>query len=288
MTVAPRSLESPHRDTPRAEEASARLLSPARDVAAAGGGCSDFFVVVPCYNEAASIGATLAALAAQSDREFVTVLVDNGSTDETVEVAKRFARVHPAFELQCVPEPQKGTGAASDSGARWAIRQGARYIARTDADCLPDHDWVRNIKRAFREEQLDFIAGAIKPRGDQTSLTLFDRVMIPALVFVATTYGKLHRRGPQFKRGYLLVAGNNLAITASMYLEAGGLPRSRIKDLHEDRELFDRVRMRTAKAAFKRDVIVYNSVRRLRRYGYVRTLLWYWDHKYRPRVVDVR
>jgi len=36
------------------------------------------------------------------------------------------------------------------------------------------------------------------------------------------------------------------------------------------------------------DVIVYNSVRRVKAYGYLNTLRWYRNHGYRARVVDVR
>jgi hypothetical protein len=46
--------------------------------------------------------------------------------------------------------------------------------------------------------------------------------------------------------------------------------------------------MLTTRARVKRDVVVFNSLRRLRRYGYLKTFLWYWDHKYVPSEVDVR
>jgi glycosyltransferase involved in cell wall biosynthesis len=247
-----------------------------------------FFVVVPFYNEAAGMEATLAALAAQSDPDFALVLVDNGSTDASREVACAFCARHPELRATVIVELEKGTGAASDTGFRFAIARGARFIARTDADCLPRHDWVANLKRAFGEQDLEFVIGRIRPRTDDFRLTLSDRLMIPFLVFVSETYGKLRHNGPQFRYRYILAAGNNLAITASMYLESGGFPRSRIEDVHEDRILADRVRMRTTRTRKVNDAVVYNSIRRLRHYGYIRTLLWYWEHKYRPQVVDIR
>jgi hypothetical protein len=85
-----------------------------------------------------------------------------------------------------------------------------------------------------------------------------------------------------------MVAGNNLAITAELYLRCGGFPRTAIEQAHEDRELSERVRTLTRRAAVRHDVVVYNSVRRARAYGYLNTLLWYWAHKYTPAVVDVR
>jgi hypothetical protein len=85
-----------------------------------------------------------------------------------------------------------------------------------------------------------------------------------------------------------MAAGNNLAITAALYEASGGFPRSAIEETHEDRALSEKVRTMTAKAAVRRDVVVYNSVRRVRAYGYLNTLRWYRNHGYRPRVVDVR
>jgi glycosyltransferase involved in cell wall biosynthesis len=249
---------------------------------------SEFFVVVPYYNEAAGIEATLRALVAQSDREFTLVLVDNASTDETNAVVTDFLHRHPDVTTHLISEREKGTGAASDTGFRFAIDRGATIIARTDADCIPDPGWVRNIKRAFAIEHLDFVIGDIKPRHDEGPVTLVDRIFIPVLFFIASSYGWLVHNGKEFKYRYKIVAGNNLAITAAMYLESGGFPRSRIEDLHEDRVLGDRVRMLTTRARVCRDVVVFNSLRRLRRYGYLKTFLWYWDHKYMPSEVDVR
>ena len=253
-------------------------------------GAEAFFVVVPYHNEAAGMGATLQALAGQHDPAFTLVLVDNASTDGGAEVAARFARSLagrlPRVEL--VREAQKGTGAAADTGFRHAIALGARYVARTDADCLPDPRWVAELKRALCDDGLEFVAGRIRPRRDEGPLGWRDRIALPAMIWIAERYGRLHRRGPQFRYPYFMAAGNNLAITAELYARSGGFPRTAIEELHEDRALSETVRTLTARAAVRRGAVVYNSVRRVRAYGYLNTLRWYRNHGYRPAVVDVR
>lgn len=249
---------------------------------------NDFYVVVPFYNEERGMQATLDALAAQSDTSFTLVLVDNASTDDGAGLARRFASRHAAPHTVLIDEPQKGTGAASDTGFRHAITLGARWIARTDADCVPHVDWVRNLKRALCDEELEFVAGKIRPRLDETSTTLAQRGILAAMIWLAEHYGRLHRRGPQFKYPYFMAAGNNLAITAELYERSGGFPRCAIEDVHEDRVLSEIVRTLTTRAAVRRDVTVYNSARRVRLYGYLNTLRWYRNHGYRPHVVDVR
>jgi glycosyltransferase involved in cell wall biosynthesis len=248
----------------------------------------DLFVVVPFYNEAPGITTTLDALAGQSDGDFALVLVDNSSTDRTAEVAMAWAAEHPNLRLELISEPEKGTGAASDTGFRHAISRGARFIARTDADCVPHRDWIRNIRRAFEHDGLELVIGQIKPRVDDHPPSPTDAFVLPVLLWVAEHFGRLHRGGPQFKYPYIMVAGNNMAITASMYLLAGGFPRTRIEQQHEDRVLGDSVRRLTVRTRKRDDVVVYNSTRRLRAYGRINTLLWYWDHKYRPAEVDIR
>jgi glycosyltransferase involved in cell wall biosynthesis len=247
---------------------------------------SNFYVVVPFYNEAEGIEATLDALSAQIDRDFVLVCVDNASTDAGAAVVKRFACRHPELDVCLIHEPVKGTGAACDTGFRYAIAAGATHVLRTDADCLPAPNWVGNIRREFAAGA-EFVAGRIVPRRD-ANFSRADAVILPFLIWVSDTYGRRFRSGRGYKAGWILVAGNNLAITASMYEQSGGFPREDFSKQGEDRALHDRVRFVTDKIVMRDDVLVSNSVRRVRSYGYINTLLWYWDRKYRPAVIDVR
>ena len=81
-------------------------------------------------------GTPCAALAAQTDPTSTLLVVDNGSTDGTAELARRFAAPRP-FPVQVLTEPEKGVGCAVDTGFRHAIAPGRTLLARTDADCLP-------------------------------------------------------------------------------------------------------------------------------------------------------
>ena len=259
---------------------------------------SDLWVVVPFYNEARGIAPTLHALLQQTDQDFALLLVDNASTDDTAAAVAAvlgppLAADAPAPDqtgspYRLIGEARKGTGAASDTGFRHAIAHGARFIARTDADCLPDPTWVARVRESLIGEGLEFVAGRIAPRDDDLPLTLLDRAILPTVVAIATNIGALRRRGPQFRYRYFMAAGNNLAITADLYQRAGGFPRTAIEEEHEDRALSERVRTLTDRARWRRDLVVRNSIRRLRRHGYLRTVLWYWDHRGTPREVDVR
>ncbi|MEU1881588.1 glycosyltransferase [Streptosporangium sp. NPDC020072] len=242
----------------------------------------NLWVVVPAYNEARGIEATLRALDAQDDRDFTLVVVDNASTDGTAEIVERHG-------VRVIAERQKGTGAASDTGVRHAIANGATHIARTDADCLPRADWVRGVRRAF-DDGLEMVGGRLLPRTDEFPLKFWERRFIPFVVDVAATFGRFRpgNRSPEYLGPYVMMPGCAMAITASLYERAGGFPRTAIEEVHEDRALVNQVRRITSAYGSRRDVVVYGSVRRLRAYGLAGTLAWYADHRYRPDVVDIR
>jgi glycosyltransferase involved in cell wall biosynthesis len=244
-------------------------------------------VVVPAFDEAAGIGATLDALAAQTDQDFRLVVVDNASTDGTADVVRAHPLVTSTTAVEVVHEAQRGTGAAADTGMRHAIARGATHLARTDADCLPAPDWTARVRAAFAD--LDLIAGRLLPRTDE-GVPAWQRGVLVGAVAAAAAFGRFRpgNRVPGALGPYVMSAGCNMAITAELYLRAGGFPRSRIQDVHEDRALVNAVRPLTARYGARRDVVVRGSSRRVRAWGLVRTLGWYADHRYRPEHVDIR
>lgn len=245
--------------------------------------------MVAAYNEAAGITATLRALSEQDDPDFTLVVVDNNSTDSTAGVVREFAAAHPAMRIHVITESQKGTGAAADTGMRYAIEHGASLLARTDADCLPAPQWTARIRAAF-DRGLLLVAGQLLPRSDDCPVPRWKRLLLLLAVEVAAVFGKIRpgNRDPGYLGPYVMTPGCNMAITAELYLAAGGFPRTAIEDLHEDRALVNAVRRRTRAYGLCRDVRVYGSVRRVHAWGLRRTLAWYADHRYRPELVDIR
>jgi glycosyltransferase involved in cell wall biosynthesis len=98
-------------------------------------------VIIPVWNSPSLIRECLEALEAQTyPRDAYEVLVvDNGSTDATPDVVREM----PIASLLIEPSP--GSYSARNLGI-----SGARgtYVAFTDADCLPDPDWLEAGARA--------------------------------------------------------------------------------------------------------------------------------------------
>ncbi len=224
------------------------------------------WVIVPAFDEAARIGDTLAALASQTDRDFTLLVVDNGSTDGTVDMVR-------AAGVAVLVEPEKGVGCAVDTGFRHAIAAGATLLARTDADCLPGPGWVA-AARAGLTGGAAMVCGRITARRDEHGP--LGRAAFRALVAVAATFGRWRpaHRADGYLAPYRMHAGNNMAITAAAYLACGGMPR---RPSPTDRTFLNRVRRSTADIVHRRDMVVQNSTRRIRAYGVLRTAKWYLD-----------
>jgi glycosyltransferase involved in cell wall biosynthesis len=229
------------------------------------------WVVVPAYQEEARIGATLEALARQNDRDFTLLVVDNGSSDTTVSQVESFAARKP-FPVRVIMERQKGVGYAVDTGFRYAIDHGAQLLARTDADCLPHAGWVAAARAGLRDNAM--VCGSIRARHDEHGW------------LARAGFGRLRPANKgDYRAPYRMHAGNNMAITADLYLAVGGMPR---RESPTDRLFLNRVRTHTAAIGHSRNMIVENSTRRLRTYGLLRTAHWYLDRGSGPLNPDPR
>ncbi|MDH6141958.1 glycosyltransferase involved in cell wall biosynthesis [Kitasatospora sp. GP30] len=242
------------------------------------------WVVVPAYQEEALIEDTLRALAAQRDRDFTLLVVDNGCTDATVAKVRTFAAGAP-FPVEVVSEPEKGVGAAIDTGFRHAIAAGATLLARTDADCLPLPGWTAAARAGLRDSR-GLVCGQLTARPDEHGP--LGRASFRAMVVLGACFGRIrpaHRRRHGYLAPYRMHAGNNMAITAELYQAVGGMPR---RPSPTDRTFMNRVRRHTTAIVHRRDMVVQNSTRRIRAYGVVGTARWYLDRGAGRCRVDIR
>ncbi|MFJ5230177.1 glycosyltransferase [Kitasatospora sp. NPDC088391] len=242
------------------------------------------WVVVPAYQEAARIDGALHALARQHDRDFTLLVVDNGSTDATGDRVRAFAE-HAPFPVHLLVEPEKGVGSAIDTGFRHAIDHGARLLARTDADCLPEPGWTAAARAGLLASD-GLVCGRVTARHDEHGPV--GRGVFLVLVALGAFFGRIrpaHRRRHGYLTPYRMHAGNNMAVTADLYLASGGMPR---RPSPTDRTFINRVRRRTTAIVHRRDMVVQNSTRRIRAYGLRGTARWYLERGAGHRDVDIR
>lgn len=90
-------------------------------------------VVTVCFNAAATIGDTLASVAAQRGVEIEHIVIDGGSRDATMDVIQRYPHVAVA-----ISEPDRGAYDAMNKGLARATGDYVGFLNADDFLCEPD------------------------------------------------------------------------------------------------------------------------------------------------------
>lgn len=104
-------------------------------------------VIIPCLNAASTIAQQLEALARQSVQPWEVIVADNGSTDQTREIAQQCAELFSKFRIVNAAD-RKGAAHARNVGARAATGD---YLAFCDADDVVSQDWLLALQSAFNK-----------------------------------------------------------------------------------------------------------------------------------------
>jgi hypothetical protein len=88
-------------------------------------------VIIPAFNAAATLNATIQSVVRQTYEDWEAIIVDDGSTDFTDSNAKVWCARDPRFHL--IKTPNRGVSAARNEGARYAT---APWLLFVDADDL--------------------------------------------------------------------------------------------------------------------------------------------------------
>lgn len=110
-----------------------------------------FSVIMPCFDAAATLPATLASITAQSDPDWELICIDDGSRDDTCAIAAAAALRDPRVRL--LRNPRKGPSAARNHGALVAAQ--GDILAFCDADDLWTPGKLSALRAAFAARGVD-------------------------------------------------------------------------------------------------------------------------------------
>lgn len=114
-------------------------------------------VIIPTFNGAKRITTCLAALLKQTEGRHAEILViDDGSTDNTVDVVRRFSS-----RIRLISQANAGPAAARNRGAREAAGD---VILFTDDDCEPAPGWLDEMLKPFEDPDVIGAKGAYRTR----------------------------------------------------------------------------------------------------------------------------
>ncbi len=181
-----------------------------------------FSVIVPFLNEERYIECCIKSLLRQDFdvRERELIFVDNGSTDGSAEIVRRYP------EITMLREPLPNVYAARNKAL--AIARG-EIIAFTDADCEVAPDWLSQIGWGIKETGAAIVLGKrlFSPRCSVTAQILQDYENAKSEYLLTQSMAK-----------YYFGFTNNMAVTAHCFKEVGVF-EDKLKR-HADTELVQR------------------------------------------------
>ena len=144
------------------------------------------YIVVPAYNESENIEKlidgwynVIEKFGGENSR---LVIIDDGSRDNTYEIARKAAETRPL--LTAVTKPNGGHGATVLFGYRYALENGADYVFQTDSDGQTDPAEFEGFWKL--RTSYDSVIGSRPDRQDGAARKLVEKVL---LVLLRLTFG---------------------------------------------------------------------------------------------------
>ncbi|RII19849.1 CDP-glycerol:poly(glycerophosphate) glycerophosphotransferase [Streptomyces sp. YIM 130001] len=132
-------------------------------------------VVVPVHNVEDYLDACLRSLADQTLEDLEVVMVDDGSTDGSPDIARRYADEDARFRL--VRQENAGLGAARNAGVKLAR---GTHLAFVDSDDLVPEDAYEKMLASLEESGSDLVSGNVhrlRPNGRTEQSWMFKKAM---------------------------------------------------------------------------------------------------------------
>ena len=125
-------------------------------------------IIVPCYNEQDVIVHSLKSIIAQTYPNIEILVVDDGSSDRTYELAKTFTFDNGHRSLQVLSKPNGGKSRALNFAIK---RAKGNLICCVDADSKLDKFAVELLVQHFKDPQIAAVAGSVSVVNTDTFLT---------------------------------------------------------------------------------------------------------------------
>ncbi|MBB6369125.1 glycosyltransferase [Chryseobacterium shigense] len=113
-----------------------------------------FLIIIPAHNEEENLPFTLDSLQQQSFKDFKTVIVNDGSTDKTPEVIRKYTETDSRFETvdlqKSAHQPGSKVVNAFKNGLKTQNKDEFDVICKFDADIILSENYLETVENAFK------------------------------------------------------------------------------------------------------------------------------------------
>ncbi|HYW41048.1 MAG TPA: glycosyltransferase family 2 protein [Terriglobales bacterium] len=175
-------------------------------------------IVVPARNEEASLGDCLESLTAQTGVAFEIIVVDDGSTDRTREIAQSFAGVRV---ISPEPLPRDPTGkmwtGKNNAVVAGAKEARAKWLLFTDADTVHRLGSLARALEEAKKERADLLSYS----PEQVVVTFAERAVMPVIFAELAAHYPPQKVRDQ-SSGIVAANGQYILVRRSAYDAVGG------------------------------------------------------------------
>ncbi len=125
-------------------------------------------ILIPAYNEAEVIGHAIESLLQLDYPTYEVIVVDDGSTDDTLEVARRWEGKASGVEVRVLTKRNGGKASALNAGI---ARSKYPFVMCMDADSWVDPGSLKAAMPHFRDVSVGAVAGNVKVANRENLLT---------------------------------------------------------------------------------------------------------------------
>lgn len=195
--------------------------------------------ITTVFNEEENVLDLLKSLNSQTLYPTEVIIVDGGSTDNTLSAISNFQFTNSNKKIRIRVIVKKGNRSV---GRNEAIRNSTGdIIACSDAGCILDKDWLKNIVKPFIDPKVDVVAGYYKglPK------SAFEKALVP---FALVMEDKLDANN-------FLPATRSVAFRKSVWKKVGGFDEKLSNN--EDYVFARKLKKNGAKILFAKDAVVF-------------------------------
>ncbi|MBV8328401.1 glycosyltransferase family 2 protein [Chryseobacterium sp.] len=114
-----------------------------------------FLIIIPAHNEENNLSFTLDSLQSQTCKDFTVVVVNDGSTDKTPEVIRKYTESDPRFETINLQKSEHQPGSkvvhAFKNGLQTQSIHEFDIICKFDADIILSENYLETVEKAFAD-----------------------------------------------------------------------------------------------------------------------------------------